>query len=361
MDAKFYSCEEFEDLKNIWNQLEIGEEMTAFQSYEWYNSLNKLIKRETRRNIFRECFYVVVYEGEKPVMIAPLQYVKVGIKYSFIGIKRGFYFIGRNGYTDYCNFIYKDFNEKAAETIFREVSKKFKTNFFGLELVPENTSLSKYIQEEYTRHFTITGAANLEFPDTFDEYHKNLSKNMRQNIRTSFNRQNRDGIQFKYEMKYEPLSIEARKILMEIRSGRVAAKRENFRKNASLKSKITNTYSNIVKSIFDVSHDIIFENLNTWTFLVTKDDEIASFLWGIKDLTSKKHYVIYAGVDKKYEWYSPNNAYFYKYIEDLYNNGSVENGVIFDFTRGNEKYKFDLGCKERKCLNYNFRYTHQKQ
>ncbi len=356
MNVRFYDRYEFENLKEQWEQLEKGNEMTAFQAYSWYRSLNELYKTETRKNHFRDWFYAVAYENNQPIMIAPLQYVKCGISYKgAIGIDRGIYFIGRQGYTDYCNFIYYEYRQEAVDAILQAVTERCHTNFFCLEFIVDRTSLAMYLSDKYGDPYGKTSCAELMLPTTFEEYKKSLSKSVRQNIRTAFNRQKRDGLDFTHELIYNPLDLKTREILMEIRALRVKDKQANVKKNMTWKGKVVEFCNKAVKKVFSKPHLIMWEELDTWCFLVKDENEVAGFFWGIKDITDTKYYVIYAGVDEKYEWYSPTLSHFYAYIESLYENEEKPIIQVFDFTRGGEKYKSDMGCTLKNGLSFRFR------
>lgn len=117
IDLKLYSPNSFSELEHIWKRLEKGNDMTPFQSYDWYKGLNDLYKKERVKRIFRKWEYIVAFRFNEPVLIAPIQIVNIGMQIKVIGLRRGFYLIGRSGYTDYANFIYKSFDKNAFEEV----------------------------------------------------------------------------------------------------------------------------------------------------------------------------------------------------------------------------------------------------
>lgn len=125
MNIRVYTPKQFAELEQPWKQLEYGKDMTVFQLYDWYKQLNKLYFREHTKNIFRTWIYVLAEDEEKPIMIAPIQVIRLGAEFMGIGLERAFYFIGRQGYSDYLNFIYKDFSEKAVLCIFSYLQKTY--------------------------------------------------------------------------------------------------------------------------------------------------------------------------------------------------------------------------------------------
>lgn len=56
----------FKKLKDVWDKLYEGKDMTYFQSYDWYEIINSMIPLKG------EVLYLVVSNGLQPILIAPL-------------------------------------------------------------------------------------------------------------------------------------------------------------------------------------------------------------------------------------------------------------------------------------------------
>lgn len=353
LQIKTYSPKHFEELENAWKALEKGSEMTAFQQYNWFKNINALYFREHIKKVFRKWRYILVTENDKPVMIAPIQIVKIGAQYKNIGVRRGAYFIGRQGYTDYLNFIYDTFSDEAVKAIFSFIKEKYHVNYFCFEQLLDNTSLNLYITQHYKYQQTDCYAASLTLPATFDEYNKRRTRHSRQNLRTAINRQKRDNLMLTHELVTE-LSDDELDILMRIRSQRLKDKRKNQYKNASLTGQIYNRLRDGLCRMVDAKHDVIHESGPSWAFLVKDKDRIVGFFWGIKNDEKGEYYVILAGVDKDYAWYSPSLSHLYLFIQEQYEAG--DNTVkVLDFTRGIEKYKTDIGGVKKDAWTVTFR------
>ena len=106
--TEYYNIENFSKLESVWKELEKGEDMTSFQSYHWYQMLNECYVPKDTPNYLS--IYAVVKRDNEIVLIAPLWIVKKTFK---IVNKKGIYFLGREGWSDYLNFIYKDFDDDA--------------------------------------------------------------------------------------------------------------------------------------------------------------------------------------------------------------------------------------------------------
>lgn len=264
MEVEFYLPKQFENLKSDWERLQKGSEMTAYQSFEWHASLNKLYGSEKVKNKVRIWFYAVVKKKDKVVMIAPLQYYKVTIGGKGVGIKKGFYFIGRMGFTDYMNFIYDEFKSEYVEAIITAIVKRYKVKFFCLEQLPKASSLAEYI-----------------------------------------NRQTRDGVCFEYSFDYGMVDDITAQSIVEIKKSRAKRLNQSARKQMSIKGRIYSSLANPITRIFSKKHSVLTEKVNAWCFKVTKGDDLAGFFWGITDDSKQKMYVIFAGVKEEYSWYSP--------------------------------------------------------
>lgn len=322
--------------------------MTPFQSYEWYKGINDLFIRERKKNIFRRGRYIVLYdEKNNPKFIAPIQIVHTSVSYNKIGIKRGFYFIGRCGYSDYLNFIYNNFEEEYLEVLGDYLSTKYKLNYFYFENMIENTKAFKYLQE--SKIYKVVDKSkctcvSLTLPETFEEYNKSLSKHSRQNIRTEINRSKKKNKEFTYELTSQ-LDDKLIKNFNEIRNTRLKEKRKKSLAKCSFKGKIYNLIKGGIDNFANEENDIYRNNCSKIAFIVREHEEVAAFYYGLYNKNLKTMYVMTAGVNKEFEWFSPAIHQLYLFIKKQY-----EEGVLFlktiDFTRGGEKYKYALGGKE---------------
>lgn len=347
-----YTPNQFNKIEGIWKSFENGTDMTVFQSYEWYCWLNTAYEKERVKNIFRKWIYFVCFDDdEKPLLIAPIQIVSFGKKIKGIGVEKAAYIIGRKKYTDYMNFIYKDFDKDAFDYLLTYINNQYRIEKFIFEYVLENTALSDYIIYKFNlAGFVTYSSAALTLPETFEDYTGRLKKHAKQNIRTAINRQKRDSLNLYHEVTYL-IDNDLKDTLLDIRKQRLKEKDKKSIKKIS--SKVYNwLLKNIVRR-FDANIDI-FDAINSqWAFLVKDNDKIVGFYWGVVDRQKSHYYVIYAGVDKEYAWYSPSLSHLYKWIEELYIENNTEIRVI-DFTIGNERYKTDIGGKERNIQNLEF-------
>ncbi|MBE7065538.1 MAG: GNAT family N-acetyltransferase [Ruminococcaceae bacterium] len=354
MKIKEFYPSNFSELEPYWKKIENGKDMTGFQLYDWYRNVNTLFFREKTKKLFRKWIYFLVTDdNDNPIMIAPIQIVKVGFHIGRHGIRRGAYFIGREGYSDYMNFIYNDFDTDAVEYVIQYLHSKYNCEYFRFEQVMESSELHKFMLSKYNARKIPLSCASLVLPDTFEEYHQSLSKSMRQNIRTAINRANKNNITLTHEIIFD-LDDETRKELMLMREKRLGDKIKKSKKKASFLGRIYNDCGMIVKKLFNEKQDIMKEACNQWCFCVKDGERIIGYYWGIKNEYKKEYYVILAGVDRDYEWYSPCISHLYLFLKEYYEAGRNDIAA-FDFTRGGEKYKHDIGCSDRLTSGLEFR------
>lgn len=143
-------------------------------------------------------------------------------------------------------------------------------------------------------------------------------------------------------------------VLMAIRERRLVDKRKKSRVNASIKGKLYGKCRDLLIKLFSAEHDVINECCNPWCFLVKDGDRIVSYFWGMRNDYKDEYYVILAGVDTEYAWYSPSLSHLYLFIQEQYESGNKQIKVL-DFTRGGERYKEDMGGTKKSAWTINFK------
>ena len=121
-EVKLFNTSTISQLKADWELLQSGKDMTYFQSFDWYLMLSQINQKKYKKHAI--IFAEITNNGE-PSLIAPLWIVFK--TFGFVN-KKGVYFFGRQGWNDYCNIIYKQFDEEAVKFLFNYIEKNFKTN-----------------------------------------------------------------------------------------------------------------------------------------------------------------------------------------------------------------------------------------
>lgn len=336
-EIKYYKPIEFAQLERDWRQLETGEDMTYFQTYDWYEMLVSLNKRKI---LFAEILFAEVTENNTPVMIAPFFITKNNFYKNY---PKGAYFFGNQGWNDYCNLIYREFDKNAFSFLCLHVKQEYNVDCFHLDYIKETTQLYAYLKGSKLLSDEKYECVKLSLPLTKEEYISSLSKNSRQNIRTSYNRLENDGI--KIDIYADDKNIDMDSFIYH-RSIRVMHKNGIKHESSLLRKKL----GRIKRSILNCRTLLFpeyspFENDSNSKFLTIKNantgELCAAFNYGL-DEVHKEIVLMAVSLNAEYSRYSPGMIALYEYVcmnIDL----SIINCV--DFTRGDEKYKFSLGGK----------------
>lgn len=347
-----YSGQALSELEEIWRRLECGTDMTAFQSYDWQKNLWLTYRRERCRNLVRKLRYILVSDGQTPVLIAPLEIRSFGLGYKSYGAARGVYFVGRRGYTDYLNFVYETLVPEALEALLDYVRKTYRQKRFYFDRMLETTASYRFLTQRYACETNPVHCAALVLPETFEAYQATLSKSTRQNIRTAINRAKRNEIPLTHRLIHDE-NEQVKEELLTLNRQRLRKKNQAARKQMSFAGKIYCSISAVWDKLFSAKLDVVHESKHTFSFLVLDGDKLVSFFWGIRNVHQQEYYVILVGVREDYEWYSPNISHLYLYLQEYYQqtDGAIR---IIDFTRGAEGYKKTIGCTARPVSNCYF-------
>ncbi|MBP9987909.1 MAG: GNAT family N-acetyltransferase, partial [Ruminococcus sp.] len=337
----------FSKMKEYWEKLEKGKDMTPFQSYFWYEKINEYsIANGNEKNDF----YAVAKLDSNPVMIAPIHIINHGISVKGFGIEKGIYILGTSTHTDYLSFIYDEFYPEAVEAIIDYVKKKCKLNNFFFEEIIENTEFDKYLSANSDKYNCAT-CVEIVPAENFDVYKKSLSKSVRQNLRTAVNRANKDGYELDIDI-INCISTELAQKLYGIYQSRTATK--NSVSQSSVKDMIIGSYyqryNKKLQQKLDKYNYLVnamsTDNKNNLIIIIKANNEPIGFCYGLK--SNNKVSIMTVSFNEEYSKYSPGMVGIFKYIENDYLSGSP---LIFDLTRGNEQYKYKLGGTEH-FLNY---------
>lgn len=345
---KNYRIEEYTDisneqLKEAWQILERGSDMTYYQSYKW----NVIVQRFTPQYKGKyRLLYLVVRSDERIALIAPLWLITS----SFLFFNRkGVYIAGRKGWSDYLNFVYADCDNRVFKVLFDYIHDELHLSFCCLEQIKENTKLYAYLNQHvaFDKDNSIT-CVSLMIPDTIDDYKKKLSKNSRQNIRTAHNRLNKDGKSITFSFDDLP-NIEA---CESMRKERIIIKNEikihslkdliNYLKS-TLKSKLIIPFPSFLPFSEDESLHFISAYI---------DGEFAAYFCYGLDEYHREIVLMAVGTNNSFSKYSPGILALYAYI---LNQIECREIMSLDFTRGDEKYKYSLGGSDHLIHNVSFK------
>lgn len=333
---KYIPAKDLEMIQTVWKELETGEEMTLFQSYDWFKTLLKYyVPNDTK---YFESVYAIVESDGQPCMIAPLWIIKRSFK---ILNRKGVYLIGRFSFSDYLNFVYQHFDPKAFDWLMQDLHHKYGVSQITFENFREDTSIYQYVVNSY--HITENKefpCVTLQLPTSVEEYNKMLSKNSRQNLRTASNRLQKDGL--KLVFNDDDLQVD-RQQCMKLRESKLSVKYAEFSLLWKYKYRIINRLRFRFTSFNPITR---FSTSKVMTVYDGDKNLRAFFCYGY-DPNLKAIRVMAAGTDLDFARYSPGMLLMHQFILKAIQEGQLK---VIDFTRGDEKYKFALGGK--LCLNH---------
>lgn len=329
-DIEFFPAKKLDVLKEQWEILENGPEMTLFQSFCWYQMLADCYIPDDCSH-FISLFALVRRDGI-PVLIAPLWIVKHTFRFMN---KKGVYLLGRDSYGDYLNVIYNVFDGMAFDSLIKNIKSKYRVDNFQFEQLMESSSTYHHIVHSgyHVIEDRSEPCASLTLPQSQEEYQKMLSKNSRQNIRTANNRLAKDGKTLVFNFDDEETD---RSSCMEIRESKLAVK---FAKVSALRKY---KYRLVNRLLFHFPRFAPLQVYKGSKIMTAKDQNghlRAFFCYGY-DTQNKCVRVMSAGTDLEYARYSPGILLMYDFISKAIADGQIR---VIDFTRGDEKYKFALG------------------
>lgn len=357
--VRINSEEDFEKFKDVWLELQTGEEMTFFQSYQW----NLLLFRQWKKDyISNMTSYIAICYTEdnsrKINMIVPVVIQKFSNFMGYFARKKGIYFLGVQSYSDYLNFIYSEFLDESVNNILKQLEKLKMPIYFNC--VREDVGLCRYLKSHSFTYNNDMVYVAVSKEDKFENYYANLSKHTRQNIRTAINRAAKDSIDYKVCHMGMIKSKRFIDELVKLHKERVydINKREMMEGEHSkdFVRKIYLKYKLVKLMQLEKNNNIIAEAMNTiensWLLIVYIEDKMAGYLYGVVDRNVIR--IMQNCYRKDFARYSPLFRACYDIIKKLYEDENSNINVI-DFTRGTEPYKYMLGGKEGRLYDFTLR------
>lgn len=303
-------------VKKYWIQLEEENSKNIYQTYA-FNALAYIYRRTSLSNIKRRnlsCRFIVGLENNKPVCIAPLI-----IDTDEDGVIR---LLGHGTNVGYLDYIYRD--SIYVQPMHKYVIDRFSKYKLDYIFVKEQSPLVEVMTKvESFNNYMITTSG-------YEDYFSNLSKSTRQNIRTAYNRLNKDGKNFEFK-KYTGNDDISKEILRKINC--VYQKRKLDWNNST-------NISDLEKKVF-LYRDVIYRGTkkikNSEIVVLYIENDIAAFMI---DFKYKNGICIpRLAIDTNYSRYSPGVILINEYLKNV---SEIED-FQFDLCRGDEKYKSSLG------------------
>ena len=345
--------ESMNELKETWLKLEQGDDMTAFQAYRWYESLNRQFLSGAFPGTDRVIYAVCKKDG-RAVMIAPLHIKRFGLEFKGYGCAPGTYIFGEWGFTDYLNFIYNDFDSEAAEALIEFALKRKPGRQLFLRQIKKSSRLAELLGKNFSACFSGESCClEIEKCADYASYKKGLSKSVRQNIRTANNRAEKEDVGLRVELVKNLSEKEAGEFFSIYLARSEQKNRVNFSGSVkqAIAAELNKSYNQKLKRRLE-RHNCIIDGLvnggnNDIVCIYAKEKKIG-LIYGLKERNGKIRIVLVC-FDESFSRYSPGIIAIDKAICSLYENDEFSG---MDLTRGKEKYKYDLGGRETQVVSY---------
>lgn len=338
-----FSHKEFGSLREAWTQLESGRDMTAFQSFEWFTLVNEHFAGERlSRSVTRAAYYLVTDAVGEPVLIAPLRIHLVPLSK---GHARGIHLLGRNGYSDYLNLVYREYDPSAAALVVRRASADFGIRDFFMDRLLADTASFHWLAGQPGARVVEHEAVQVSLPWSSQEYQAMLSKSTRQNIRTAWNRSRTDGVEMTVRWGDPSIGAAEAAALADLKQEREDSRRRRSRGVRGLASDVLRTaYFGVLFSRYNEAREAMTRQTNPWFLRVSSGEELCAFAFGVADRFGGHRVlrVLQVGIDERFARYSPGLIGLHEFISQEVAKGRPNFDVV-DFTRGGERYKYDLG------------------
>lgn len=357
VETTLYNHNNFEELESVWKSLQNGKDMTVFQQYIWAKSLNDQYCKGCF-GVGEKAVYIVAAKNGIVKMIAPLHIKRFGVEYKGIGSEPGIYIIGKWGFTDYLNFIYDDFDKDCFDKIFETIHNNFPGKKIHMNFLVRGSSLEQYLNENFSEQMIYETVCVQTLPhNSFDEFHKTMTKYSRQNIRKAFNRENKTET-FIHIKEMGKITKEEADEFFSIYVNRSVSKNELDLKKDGIKKTLlkyfNKRYNDKLKAGLEKSNYIIYNMVNnpdSYMIGIYHNNKKIGFIYGIMENKEIWRNIIVC-FDEEYKYYTPGRTAYFRFFRDiLYADGKSAN-IITDMSRGTERHKYELGGTEHYLRNY---------
>lgn len=299
--------------RNDWNNLVEKTRASVFQSFEW-NSLwwKHFGEGPPKAGVFRRVSKLKImegYDGDRLVGVGPF--------YEVNGVLN---LLGGEDITDYEDVIcLTDYRREFIENI-----KNYKYDF---RFVPEDGNLMALAE---AKKEVEEVAPEVELPSNFEDYINNLERHNRQELRRKMRKLERGMWKLEKAKDGEDIDDFIR-----------LHKTSDRNKEKFMTVKMESFFRDIARVFFDLGRLDL-------SYLVVDGKRVASTF----SFKEKDRILAYnAGFDVNYGYLSVGllaHAYAIKGAINPPSHKASEGVKIYDFLRGNEKYKYQLGAKDKK-------------
>ncbi len=331
MDIKLEKYYNIRSVKKAWQELYAGNpKLTPFQDYAYVKHYCSLLPNKRARY---QVFYLLSRndgQGYKPIMICPLSTSLI------FRNSRGYELLGGRE-ADISDFIYSN-------NLTREELKDCLKRLLGalnrplrLRRLAGHSKILEAMKELFPK-LEMKEQTFLKIPQQkdIDEYIAGLSKSTRQNIRTAYNRMNRDEIKFDLEVAYP--TKDKLELYNEAISAYVERQKKFYNKKYLLGSK---ALTELYYKTFDPESRSLKDLANSFTAVLKLNGQVAGIMMALAH--ENTIVVPRLAIDSEFNFYSPGVILIVETLRYMLAHTQLNS---IDLSLGNERYKYSMGGEE---------------
>lgn len=319
--------------RTLWTQLySANPSLSPYQSIDFVRQYLKTVKMGKRRALLRNDILCVHLENAE--IICPLAVDKR---------KKEVFLLGDFSSVGYCDLVYgPNTTDEQFDAVVDALKARYSGYAFRFNKVNENSMFYAYLCRRTESIFPTECAC--VFPGNDDEaYYKSLSKNARQNIRTAYNRLNRD--QKSWELCIisgdERLTNKQKDAISSVYASRMQVKLGKEALPYPVLFAVQRFFNPISRAL---------NRLNSkFHALLYIDGKLAACLSGFYNCDGSRIVVPHLSMNNKFDFYDPGIVLLRETAKYLC---TQHPNTALDLSRGSEKYKYTMGGKTH--FNYSF-------
>ena len=310
-------------IKKVWQAMEDEESVTPYlyfdyMKYVWWQT--KLFSK------FIPIIYYAVDDSNDIIMIAPMKRDVLSGRLDTLG---------NRGMCDITDFLYKKelTNDTRKECVLK--LREFIGHPFYLSRMLSESETLEYLKP-YSTLVDSHECVDIYLQSDYESHFKKLSKSVRQNVRTAYNRLQKDGVDYDFRFY--------------IGGKNIPASAKNDSKKCYLKRQL-DAYANSLSLISKVKHFIginwlrhdnfsLFKNRNSVNATLYLNGKIAACFMGALNYTKDRVVIPRLAFSTEFRKYSPGYVLLTECMQYVLANTGIRH---IDLCRGTEKYKSDLG------------------
>ncbi len=323
---------DYRKIKEVWAKLwGCNTKTSVYQSPEYVALLIKHILGFQVIHQSSPLYYLFIKDG-KDIMILPLFKKWFRNHYSLLGYKSG------------CGYLDAIYDNNMTISLMNECMDTLIRQYPDTSILVRNVKETSLLGEFFLYcglNISDRPCVNIHYKDSYDNYFNSLSKNTRQNIRTAYNRIERDDKRIKVEcFKSGNIPAAMHKNLLDI----------YIKRQSGRYGKLTRLGLKFFVNYFDLGTMAERELKELETIcMLTIDDEIAAFL----DILHQGDTVVVPrlAINDRFNTYSPGMLLLNECAKNFIINSKIRD---LDLTHGDEKYKLSLGGENHYCVEGNW-------